>query len=111
MTPAKRSSGRSARSRAGRGRVLHRGQRSAEAAKKALSDFKGAVMADGYGVYESLAKAPGSFILANCWTHVRRKYLDVEHAFPAQVKAIVDFIGELYAADRLCPTGPPGDDL
>jgi len=41
--------------------------RSAEAAKKALRDFKGAVMADGYGVYESLAKAPGSFILANCW--------------------------------------------
>src|SRR6266540_1393948 len=85
--------------------------RSAEAAKKALRDFKGAVMADGYGVYESLAKAPGGFILANCWAHVRRKYLDVEHTFPAQVKEVVDLIGELYAVDRLCPTGPPGDDL
>jgi transposase len=85
--------------------------RSAEAAKKALRDFKGAVMADGYGVYESLAKAPGSFILANCWAHVRRKYLDVEHAFPAQVREVVDLIGEIYAVDRLCPTGPPGDDL
>jgi len=84
--------------------------RSVEAAKKALRDFKGAVMADGYGVYEALAKAPGSFILANCWAHVRRKYLDVEHAFPAQVKEIVGLIGELYAVDRLCPTGPPGDD-
>jgi transposase len=85
--------------------------RSAEAAKKALRDFKGAVMADGYGVYESLAKAPGSFVLANCWAHVRRKYLDAEHAFPAQAKEIVDLIGELYAVERLCPTGPPGDDL
>ena len=85
--------------------------RSAEAAKKALRNFKGAVMADGYTVYESLAKAPGSFILANCWAHVRRKYLDVEHAFPAQVKEVVDLIGEIYAVDRLCPTGPPGDDL
>jgi len=85
--------------------------RSAEAAKKALRDFKGAVMADGYGVYESLAKAPGSFILANCWAHVRRKYLDIEHAFPAQVKEVVDLIGEIYAVDRLCPTGPPGNDL
>jgi transposase len=43
--------------------------------------------------------------------HVRRKYLDVEHAFPAQVREVVDLIGEIYAVDRLCPTGPPGDDL
>lgn len=85
--------------------------RSAEAAKKALRDFKGVVMADGYKVYETLAREPGRFVLANCWAHVRRKYLDVEHAFPAQVKEIVGLIGELYAVDRLCPTGPPGDEL
>jgi len=85
--------------------------RSADAARKLLGNFKGAVMADGYGVYQSLAKAPGSFILAHCWAHVRRKYIDIEHAFPAQAKEIVGLIGELYAVDRLCPTGPPGDDL
>src|SRR6266508_3037574 len=85
--------------------------RSAEAAKKALRGFKGAVMADGYGVYESLAKMPGSFVLAHCWAHARRKYRDVEHAFPAQVNEVVDLIGEIYAVDRLCPTGPLGDDL
>lgn len=85
--------------------------RSADAARKLLGNFRGAVMADGYGVYQSLAKAPGSFILAHCWAHVRRKYIDVEHAFPAQAKEIVGLIGELYAVDRLCPTGPPGDDL
>jgi transposase len=85
--------------------------RSAGAARKLLGNFRGAVMADGYGVYQSLAKAPGGFILAHCWAHVRRKYIDVEHAFPAQAKEIVGLIGELYAVDRLCPTGPPGDDL
>jgi transposase len=85
--------------------------RSAEAAKKVLRGFNGAVMADGYGVYEALAKLPGSFVLAHCWTHARRKYLDVEHAFPAQVNEVVGLIGELYAVDRLCPTGPPGDDF
>jgi transposase len=85
--------------------------RSAEAARKALRGFKGVAMADGYGVYQALTKEPGSFLLANCWAHVRRKYRDVEAAFPAQVNEILDLIGELYAADGLCPTGPPGDDL
>jgi transposase len=85
--------------------------RSSEAAKKVLRGFAGVVMADGYKVYDSLAREPGGFVLANCWAHPRRKYLEVEHAFPAQVKEIVGLIGELYAVDRLCPTGPPGDEL
>ena len=85
--------------------------RSAEAAKKVLRGFAGVVMADGYTVYDSLAKEPGRFALANCWAHARRKYLAVEQAFPTQVKEVVDLIGELYAVDRLCPTGPPGDEL
>lgn len=85
--------------------------RSAEAGRKALGGFKGVVMADGYKVYDALSKEPGGFVLANCWAHVRRKYLEIEHAFPAQSKEIVGLIGELYAVDRLCPTGPPGDEL
>ena len=85
--------------------------RSAEAARKALRGFQGVAMADGYGVYQSLAKEPGAFLLANCWAHARRKFLDVEGAFPAQVNEILGLIGDLYAADGLCPTGPPGDDL
>jgi len=85
--------------------------RSAKAAKKALRDFHGVVMADGYGVYQSLASEPGSFILANCWAHLRRKLTEAEVSFPAQAKEALDLIGELYAVERLCPTGPPGDEL
>jgi transposase len=87
------------------------GSRSAEAGRRALAGFKGVVMADGYKVYDALSREPGGFILANCWAHVRRAYLEVEQAFPAQSKGIVDLIGELYAVDRLCPTGRPGDEL
>jgi transposase len=85
--------------------------RSAEAAKKALCGFKGVAMVDGYGVYESLAAEPGGLVIAHCWAHVRRKHLEAEPAFPAQAKEILDLIAELYAIERLCPTGPPGDDL
>lgn len=85
--------------------------RSAEAARKVLRDFRGVVMADGYKVYDALSKEPGRFVLANCWAHVRRKYRDVEHAFPAQANEILGLVSELYAVDHLCPTGPPGDEL
>ena len=64
-------------------------------------------MADGYKVYDALSREPGGFTLANCWAHVRRAYLGVEQAFPAQSKEILDLIGELHAVDRLRPTGPP----
>jgi len=87
------------------------GSRSTEAAKKALRGFRGVAMADGYGVYQSLAGEPGGFILANCWAHVRRKVTEAEISFPAQAKEGLDLIGELYAVERLCPTGPPGDEL
>ena len=61
--------------------------------------------------YDALSKEPGGFVLANCWARCRRKYLEAEQAFPAQSKEIVGLIGKLYAVDRLCPTGPPGDEL
>jgi len=85
--------------------------RSAEAAKKALRGYRGVVMADGYGVYPALAAEPGGFTLANCWAHPRRRYIELESTFPAQAKEIIDLIAELYAVERLCPTGPPGDEM
>lgn len=85
--------------------------RSAEAADKLLGGYEGVVMADGYGAYEALRKRGGKFTLAHCWAHVRRKYVEVESFFPNETKQILDLIGELYGIERLCPTGPPGDEL
>jgi transposase len=84
--------------------------RSAEAAKKVLGGFTGVAMTDGYAAYDGLAKKTGSFIVAHCWAHVRRKYIDAEPFFP-EAKTAIEMIGELYAIEKLCPTGPPGDDL
>lgn len=82
--------------------------RSAEAAREVLRDYSGTVMADGYSAYSSLQKSSGTFRLAHCWAHVRRKFLECETAFP-QVAEVVALIGELYAVEDSCPTGPPGD--
>jgi transposase len=84
--------------------------RSAEAAKKVLGGFAGVAMTDGYGAYEALAKKSGAFTVAHCWAHVRRKFVEAEPFF-AEAKTAVDLIGELYAIEGRCPTGPPGDDL
>ena len=42
---------------------------------------------------------------------MRREYLAIEQFFPEQVEQILELIGELYAIEKLCPTGPPGDEL
>lgn len=85
--------------------------RSAEAAKAVFGDFAGIAMTDGYGAYQALRKQGGMFRLAHCWAHVRRKFEEVESFFPTQCREILDLIGEIYAVEKSCPTGPPGDDL
>lgn len=85
--------------------------RSTEAARALIGDYAGTVMADGYGAYQSLRKQGGKFKLAHCWAHVRRKFDEVEAFFPTQCGLVLGLIGELYAVEKLCPTGPPGDEL
>jgi transposase len=75
-----------------------------------LRDYAGTVMADAYAAYSSLVKTGGRFKLAHCWSHVRRAFRDIESFFP-QVAEVLDLIGELYAIEKLCPTGPPGDSI
>jgi transposase len=82
--------------------------RSAKSAAELLPDYKGVVMCDGYGAYDSLAKdSGGALVLAHCWSHVRRKFVEIEEHFPTQAREALDLIGELYAIDAECPTGPP----
>jgi transposase len=85
--------------------------RGTHAAEKLLLGYDGVVMCDGYGVYGSLAKKGGHFVLANCWSHCRRKMLEVEVAFEAEARQGLDLIDELFAIDATCPTGPPGDEM
>jgi transposase len=81
--------------------------RSAKAARALLGGYRGIVIADGYGVYESLARDGPSFTLAHCWAHVRRKFVEIEPNYPAACSQILDRIGELYAIERLAPTSKP----
>jgi len=86
--------------------------RSERAGREVLGDYDGIVIADGYGVYDALARAgPGGFTLVHCWAHVRRKFVEAESFEPERCKEILDFIRDLYAVERECPVpGAHADD-
>jgi transposase len=77
--------------------------RSQQAASQVLGDYRGIVMADGYGAYDALSRDGPGFTLVHCWAHVRRKFLEVESHAPATCREILDLIGKLYEVERLVP--------
>lgn len=75
--------------------------RSADAAREVLKDYRGCVMADGYGAYGALKRQCDNgrdgprFELANCWAHVRRKFIEAEEHYP-QAREGLEKIEKLY---------------
>lgn len=78
-------------------------QRSTQAARDVLGEYRGTVMADGYGVYESLSRAGPGFRLANCWSHARRNFVEIEPNYPRECDEVLSLIRELYGVERLAP--------
>ena len=76
--------------------------RSAAAAADVLGDYSGTLLCDGYSAYESLKKRGGRFVIAHCWAHVRRKFVEAAEITPAPANEALDLIGELYAAEAEC---------
>lgn len=81
-----------------------------DAGDKLLQGYAGTVLADGYAVYDSLAKRAPNVRRAGCWVHQRRDFVKIESFFPHECKQILDLIGELYALERGIPPGPEGDE-
>jgi transposase len=87
------------------------GSRSAETAKQVLGEYAGIVLTDGYAAYDSLKKQGGKFTQANCWAHVRRKFLEVEEQHPGKCETVLDLIGQLYEVERQARGKPPDEVL
>ncbi len=85
-----------------------RGFKTAEAL---LKTFAGTLMCDGYVAYLSLSGAYPRVVLAHCWAHVRREFVEIEKSFPTQCGEVLDLIRALYLLERECEEkGPEGDD-
>lgn len=78
--------------------------------RSALEGSSGTLVADGYAVYEALARdGPGAPRLANCWAHVFRKFEAIRESFPRQTTEILDLIGLLFGVEKSIPAAFPGD--
>ena len=80
--------------------------RSAQVAAEVLGDFEGTVVCDGYGVYPAVLRrlaneraGPPRIRLANCWSHVRRKFIEAEPNYPEAGEAL-ELIDRLFAIER-----------
>ena len=87
-----------------------RGGRGAATAKELLGGFVGILMCDGYDAYISLATKYPRVVLAHCWAHVRREFIEIEKSFPTACGEILGLIGKLYHLEKDCPRGPKGDE-
>jgi len=89
--------------------VIHYQIASTRSAAVPLAHFAGLeqekviVVCDRFSSYKKLARLNAAIILAFCWAHVRRDFLDLALKFPALEKwalAWVDEIGTLYHLNR-----------
>jgi transposase len=79
--------------------------RSGTEAGELLGGYRGVVVADGWEVYGSVARA-APFTLVNCWAHVRRKFVEAERYAPAEAGFAIERIKELYLVEREVPDLP-----
>ena len=83
--------------------------KSADEGRQVLNGYAGTVVADGFAVYDVLARDGPSFTLARCWAHVKRHMDDIAEQWPSACAEIGTLIGELYTIERLVPGPFPGD--
>jgi transposase len=78
--------------------------RSAKAAQCVLGNYRGIVVADGYGAYGALQREiadnhnAAAFELANCMAHLRRKFVEAEPHYRV-ANEVLELIGKLYAIE------------
>ncbi len=74
--------------------------RSGKVIEELLKGFTGVVMSDGFSGYNRL-KVNSEISQANCWSHVRRKFFDIEDASPGgPAREMVEMLDELFLFER-----------
>lgn len=76
--------------------------RGASEITKLLGDYAGVVMCDGYASYPAFSKerdGPGTLVLANCWSHARRKFVQAQPSYPV-AEEMIELIGRLYEIEK-----------
>ena len=67
--------------------------------KKALGEFCGVLLSDGYPAYEKYAAQINGVVHAQCWSHTRRHFLKAENIEPELTAEALEKIRQLYAEE------------
>ena len=74
--------------------------RGAKHPKALLAGYRGILQCDGYAAYKTLAAAQDKIILAFCWSHVRREFIELAKGKAAPIAAeALRRIAALYAVE------------
>jgi transposase len=74
--------------------------RGGEHATALLADYCGIIQCDGYAAYKQLAGTDSQVTLAFCWSHWRRKFVEIDRGGPAPIAhEALEGIAALYAIE------------
>jgi transposase len=65
-----------------------------------LGSYCGTLLTDGYEAYDRFATRSKNVVLAQCWAHTRRNFVEAELQEPGACAKALDFIAELYANEE-----------
>lgn len=71
-------------------------RRATEHIQTQLKNFKGTILTDGYAAYSRYVQKTQGVVHAQCWVHVRRKFIDAENTAPDLASQLITWMGELY---------------
>lgn len=69
-----------------------------------LKGFSGTLVSDGYAAYDRYAGSMADVVHAQCWVHVRRKFVEAEAMEPRWAGEALDLIGTLYDLETRAQT-------
>ena len=73
--------------------------RSRDGPKEFLKDYTQVLLADAYGGYNGVV-AGNAITRAGCWSHARRKFVEVEKSAPEMAREAVALLNALFAVER-----------
>jgi transposase len=72
--------------------------RSGSVIEDMLKGYQGPTLSDGYQGYNRLKKL--GCTVANCWSHARRKYFDIQENYPTECAEIIELIDKLFEVEH-----------
>ena len=84
----------------------YKDNRRTENVERFLKGYRGIIMADGYEPYHTVARmSNGDIVVAGCWAHLKRKFMEVVKVDPKNAKGTIAYegnerIGKIYHLDN-----------